>query len=125
MAVRDAINNAIEEEIKRDDRVFLMGEEVAMYDGAYKVIQFFLFFGCSTFQYFASMPLVYIQLLLREKRFCQISFHSSDPDLFLNNYYVIYLLPPLQVSRGLWKKYGDKRIIDTPITEVLSRDSVV
>lgn len=50
MAVRDAINNAIEEEIKRDDRVFLMGEEVAMYDGAYKVIQFFLFLGCSTFQ---------------------------------------------------------------------------
>ena len=74
MAVRDAINNAIEEEIKRDDRVFLMGEEVAMYDGAYKVIQFFLFFGCSTFQYFASMPLVYIQLLLRKKIFCQINF---------------------------------------------------
>lgn len=24
----------------------------------------------------------------------------------------------LQVSRGLWKKYGDKRIIDTPITEM-------
>lgn len=28
----------MEEEIKRDDRVFLLGEEVAMYDGAYKVI---------------------------------------------------------------------------------------
>lgn len=24
----------------------------------------------------------------------------------------------VQVSRGLWKKYGDKRIIDTPISEV-------
>lgn len=23
-----------------------------------------------------------------------------------------------QVSRGLWKKYGDKRVIDTPISEV-------
>lgn len=23
-----------------------------------------------------------------------------------------------QVSRGLWKKYGDKRVIDTPITEM-------
>ncbi len=23
----------------------------------------------------------------------------------------------VKVSRGLWKKYGDKRIIDTPITE--------
>lgn len=37
MAVRDALNAAMEEEIKRDDRVFLLGEEVAMYDGAYKV----------------------------------------------------------------------------------------
>ncbi|RMX56447.1 hypothetical protein pdam_00008854 [Pocillopora damicornis] len=58
MTVRDALNSAMEEEIKRDDRVFLLGEEVAMYDGAYKV------------------------------------------------------------SRGLWKKFGDKRIIDTPITEM-------
>ena len=23
-----------------------------------------------------------------------------------------------QISRGLWKKYGDKRVIDTPITEM-------
>ena len=37
MAIRDALNTAMEEEIKRDDRVFLLGEEVAMYDGAYKV----------------------------------------------------------------------------------------
>lgn len=58
MTVRDALNAAIDEEIERDERVFLMGEEVAMYDGAYKV------------------------------------------------------------SRGLWKKWGDKRIIDTPITEM-------
>lgn len=58
MTVRDALNAAMDEEIKRDERVFLMGEEVAHYDGAYKV------------------------------------------------------------SKGLWKKYGDKRIIDTPITEM-------
>jgi pyruvate dehydrogenase E1 component beta subunit len=57
MKVRDALNSAIDEEIARDDKVFLIGEEVAVYDGAYKV------------------------------------------------------------SKGLWKKYGDKRIIDTPITE--------
>ena len=38
MTIRDALNSAMEEEIKRDDRVFLLGEEVAMYDGAYKVI---------------------------------------------------------------------------------------
>lgn len=58
MTVRDALNSAIDEEMERDERVFLMGEEVAQYDGAYKV------------------------------------------------------------SRGLWKKYGDKRVIDTPITEM-------
>ncbi|XP_070559826.1 pyruvate dehydrogenase E1 component subunit beta, mitochondrial-like [Ptychodera flava] len=58
MTVRDALNSAIDEELERDDRVLLMGEEVAMYDGAYKV------------------------------------------------------------SRGLWKKWGDKRVIDTPITEM-------
>ncbi|CAI9722206.1 pyruvate dehydrogenase E1 component subunit beta, mitochondrial-like [Octopus vulgaris] len=58
MAVRDALNVAIDEEISRDDKVFLMGEEVAMYDGAYKV------------------------------------------------------------TRGLWKKYGDSRVKDTPITEL-------
>ncbi|EFN77558.1 pyruvate dehydrogenase E1 component subunit beta, mitochondrial isoform X1 [Harpegnathos saltator] len=57
MTVRDALNSALDEEMERDERVFLLGEEVAMYDGAYKV------------------------------------------------------------SRGLWKKYGDKRVIDTPITE--------
>ncbi|XP_028302154.1 pyruvate dehydrogenase E1 component subunit beta, mitochondrial [Gouania willdenowi] len=58
VTVRDALNQAMDEELERDERVFLMGEEVAQYDGAYKV------------------------------------------------------------SRGLWKKYGDKRIIDTPISEM-------
>ncbi|XP_018049360.1 PREDICTED: pyruvate dehydrogenase E1 component subunit beta, mitochondrial [Atta colombica] len=57
MTVRDALNSALDEEMERDEKVFLLGEEVALYDGAYKV------------------------------------------------------------SRGLWKKYGDKRVIDTPITE--------
>merc|ERR1712027_115630 len=58
LTVRDALNMAIDEELERDDRVFVMGEEVEQYDGAYKV------------------------------------------------------------TRGLWTKYGDKRIIDTPITEM-------
>lgn len=57
MTCRDALNKAMDEEMGRDERVMIIGEEVAMYDGAYKV------------------------------------------------------------SRGLWKKYGDKRVIDTPITE--------
>jgi pyruvate dehydrogenase E1 component beta subunit len=37
LTYRDALNQALREEMKRDDRVFLMGEEVAEYDGAYKV----------------------------------------------------------------------------------------
>jgi pyruvate dehydrogenase E1 component beta subunit len=58
ITIREAITQAMDEEISRDDRVFLMGEEVAQYDGAYKM------------------------------------------------------------SKGLWKKHGDKRIVDTPITEM-------
>ncbi|CAD6995076.1 unnamed protein product [Ceratitis capitata] len=58
LTVREALNTALDEEMARDDRVFLIGEEVAQYDGAYKV------------------------------------------------------------SRGLWKKYGDQRVVDTPITEM-------
>lgn len=34
---REALNQALREEMSRDDRVFLMGEEVAQYNGAYKV----------------------------------------------------------------------------------------
>ena len=35
--VRDALRDAIAEEMRRDEKVFLMGEEVAQYQGAYKV----------------------------------------------------------------------------------------
>jgi len=52
-----ALNQAFAEEIERDPNVVLMGEEVAQYNGAYKV------------------------------------------------------------TEGLWKKYGDKRVVDTPISE--------
>jgi pyruvate dehydrogenase E1 component beta subunit len=34
---RDALNQALREEMQRDDRVFLIGEEVGVYQGAYKV----------------------------------------------------------------------------------------
>ena len=55
--VRDALRDAMAEEMRRDDTVFLMGEEVAQYQGAYKV------------------------------------------------------------SRGLLEEFGERRVIDTPITE--------
>ena len=37
LTIRDALNQALREELTRDESVFLMGEEVAQYDGAYKV----------------------------------------------------------------------------------------
>ena len=37
LTLRDALNEAMIEEMRRDENVFLMGEEVAEYDGAYKV----------------------------------------------------------------------------------------
>jgi pyruvate dehydrogenase E1 component beta subunit len=54
---RDALNEAFDEELARDENVVLMGEEVAQYNGAYKV------------------------------------------------------------TRGLWDKWGDKRVMDMPISE--------
>src|SRR6056297_1613356 len=39
MTVREAINTAMAEEMRNDDTVFVMGEEVAEYQGAYKITQ--------------------------------------------------------------------------------------
>ncbi|NDC87116.1 MAG: alpha-ketoacid dehydrogenase subunit beta, partial [Betaproteobacteria bacterium] len=36
ITMREALNQALSEEMERDERVFLMGEEVAEYQGAYK-----------------------------------------------------------------------------------------
>ncbi len=55
--IRDALRDAMAEEMRRDEDVFLMGEEVAEYQGAYKV------------------------------------------------------------SRGLLEEFGERRVVDTPITE--------
>ena len=37
LTYRDALNQALREEMRRDGTVFLMGEEVGVYQGAYKV----------------------------------------------------------------------------------------
>jgi pyruvate dehydrogenase E1 component beta subunit len=39
LSVREALRDAMAEEMRRDDRVFIIGEEVAEYEGAYKVTQ--------------------------------------------------------------------------------------
>jgi pyruvate dehydrogenase E1 component beta subunit len=58
LTYRDALNQALREEMERDPNVFLMGEEVGIYQGAYKV------------------------------------------------------------SRGLLEAFGERRVVDTPITEL-------
>jgi pyruvate/2-oxoglutarate/acetoin dehydrogenase E1 component len=37
LTVREALNHAMDQEMTRDERVVVMGEEVAQYNGAYKV----------------------------------------------------------------------------------------
>src|SRR3989449_4006262 len=39
---REALNQALREEMRRDDQVFLIGEDVAYYQGAFKVSKGFL-----------------------------------------------------------------------------------
>ena len=39
LQIREALRAAIDEEMARDERVFVMGEEVGYYDGAYKVTE--------------------------------------------------------------------------------------
>ncbi|MBU6326945.1 MAG: alpha-ketoacid dehydrogenase subunit beta [Verrucomicrobia bacterium] len=57
LTYREALREGLDEELARDENVVIMGEEVAQYNGAYKV------------------------------------------------------------TEGLWKKWGDKRVVDTPISE--------
>jgi pyruvate dehydrogenase E1 component beta subunit len=37
MTVRDALNQALDEEMAADGKIYILGEEVAQYNGAYKV----------------------------------------------------------------------------------------
>lgn len=89
----------MDEELERDERVFLLGEEVAQYDGAYKVSRWT---GASR-QCSELSKVTFVCL-------------TAVPILPIHVDALVFVVA--QVSRGLWKKYGDKRIIDTPISEV-------
>ena len=39
MRMREALNLAMREEMRRDERVFVMGEDVAVFQGAFKVTE--------------------------------------------------------------------------------------
>jgi pyruvate dehydrogenase E1 component beta subunit len=45
MTCREALNQAMEEEMLKDPTVFILGEEVAQYNGAYKVSDRLLFYS--------------------------------------------------------------------------------
>lgn len=64
LTVRDALNQAMDEEMEKDERVFILGEEVAQYDGAYKVInnRFTNIFHSKTFQSSTSYDKLCIRL---------------------------------------------------------------
>lgn len=74
-AVREALNEAIAEELEANEKVFLLGEEVAQYQGAYVYL----------------LAIATRSTLTRESRY--------------------------KVTKGLLDRFGDKRVIDTPITE--------
>src|SRR3546814_15292356 len=48
LTVREALRDAMDEEMRKDDRIFVMGEEVAEYQGAYKVTQGLLGIGSAS-----------------------------------------------------------------------------
>jgi hypothetical protein len=62
MTVRDALNSAMEEEMVRDETVFIMGEEVARYNGAYKVKETQVHL-CTTVYFFSRLRKVFLTSL--------------------------------------------------------------
>ena len=101
MAVRDALNEALAEELESNSKVFVLGEEVAQYNGAL-VLPLEESFPCPK------------TLLHRENTMdlChQMSFwlpiSAKTKHLFCS----------YKVTKGLLDRFGDKRVIDSPITE--------
>lgn len=58
MHVRDALRSAIDEEMERDEKVMILGEEVAQYDGAYKVIKLSFCLSKLNFRYHFIIDLI-------------------------------------------------------------------
>lgn len=56
MTVREALNSAMEEEMTRDETVFVLGEEVAQYNGAYKVSSCLIVCHLMCFTLIESLP---------------------------------------------------------------------
>ncbi|CAJ0829610.1 4871_t:CDS:2 [Entrophospora sp. SA101] len=131
LTVREALNSAIEEEFVRDERVFLIGEEVAQYNGAYKSnnmwkqsinkIPIQNAAATSLLQFSQKRLLATstdITLTVREALNSAIEEEFvRDERVFLIGEEVAQYNGAYKVSKGLLDKFGPKRVIDTPITE--------
>ena len=114
MTVREALNATMEEEMLRDENVFILGEEVARYNGAYKVRRAPCLLSTST----SGCGLSRISVHISEPRqyALEIEFLAHDACNVETN--PEYALVSVQVTKGLLDKFGEKRVIDTPITEM-------
>ena len=143
MTVREALNAAIEEEMIRDEKVFLLGEEVAQYNvrfattrAARATAPLLLHAArCAPRPFVAHAPPLPLSPSTTLSRFM----HSAAPNCAArslslrpsssvaahtshNHISPLDTLPYIyqgayKVSKGLWQKFGDDRVIDTPITE--------
>jgi pyruvate dehydrogenase E1 component beta subunit len=100
MSLRDAINSAIDEEMERDGSVFVIGEEVAQYQGAHRP---------RARAHTRSMPCLRSRPPARPLLTPPRRRTPSRARVRAGAY---------KVTKGLWQKYGSERVIDTPITEM-------
>ena len=72
IAYRDALREAIREEMRRDERVYIMGEDIAGYGGTYSVTK-------GLFEEFGEKRLV--EACLRSRQLCAEALHRSLFDI--------------------------------------------
>lgn len=113
MTVREALNQAMDEEMSKDSKVFVIGEEVAQYNGAYKITKgLWEKYGIDILdRYFILIP------------FFSNHIHHYITDVFCGLFcFALYspIITVLILDSSSNHKSGDKRVIDTPITEMVS-----
>jgi hypothetical protein len=91
MTVRDALNVAMEEEMLRDENVFVLGEEVARYNGAYKVGQILCSSSRSLLKFIIfRSPRVFLTSLARSVWLTLPSLRWASPVLLLVPHSQVY-----------------------------------
>lgn len=134
ITVREALNSALDEELERDDSVFVLGEEARYHTISVSsswVLNLHEDMGCQA----PAMALALLEWRFLSCRLENIKGHTrctfltwclSDSDIVLVSVKQAtqswqkqssYRLYALQITKGLVQKYGPERIRDTPITE--------